>query len=417
MTTKLGKFLVGRGNITEDQLEKAFRAQLVFGGRLGTNLVELGYITEKVLGEALAEILKVPYATFEHLQEIPASVIHLIPKGLSARYRVVPILREEKTLHLAMIDPKDVLVLDEVSFLTGLRVQPWVAPEIRILEALDRFYTVSRKRRFITLTGELNLMKDREGADTVPSKVKTETVAAAATMELPDQEIGLDGKPIHESAVSPFQEIPSHPPAETLGPSTPQAPLPPSLEQWREVESPAPSPAAVPATVPTADPGISLEEAAEFLARAETRDEVAEAVMKFSQSMLRRVGLFLVQKDKVLAWRWIGNGGPAETLRGISVPRNVPSLFSSIRKAKSLFHGPVAPYPATQTLFSRLKADIPRNAVLLAIPIHGKEAVVLFGDNGREGIGEIDLPALQRIALKASVALEVLILKNKIRML
>ena len=104
MTTKLGKFLVGRGNITEDQLEKAFRAQLVFGGRLGTNLVELGYITEKVLGEALAEILKVPYATFEHLQEIPASVIHLIPKGLSARYRVVPILREEKTLHLAMID-------------------------------------------------------------------------------------------------------------------------------------------------------------------------------------------------------------------------------------------------------------------------------------------------------------------------
>jgi len=119
----------------------------------------------------------------------------------------------------------------------------------------------------------------------------------------------------------------------------------------------------------------------------------------------------------VLAWRWVGNGGAPETLRGISVSREAPSIFSSLSGSKKFYQGPIAPFPANQKLFSCLKASLPLNAVLLPIPIHGKDAVLLYGDNGPRGTTGIDLSALKRLARKASVALEVLILKNKIRML
>ena len=122
MPKKIGELLKESGLVTADQLDAALRAQLFYGGHLGTCLMELGMIDEDSLGEALGRMFRVPYAPPKILRTIPPQTIRALPKRLAEKYRAVPISVDEGGLHLAMIDPKNIQSLDEVSFATGYRV-------------------------------------------------------------------------------------------------------------------------------------------------------------------------------------------------------------------------------------------------------------------------------------------------------
>src|SRR5262245_39388684 len=161
MMRKLGETLVGAGRITEAQLHRALTAQLVFGGHLGSSLLELGYIDEETLGETLSSILGVPYADFETLSKVPYSVVRALPARLVEKHKVVPLKIEGKTLHLAMIDPKNLLALDEISFVTGYRIVPWLSPEVRVLQVLEKYYNMPRTQRYTTLARELSRLRSR----------------------------------------------------------------------------------------------------------------------------------------------------------------------------------------------------------------------------------------------------------------
>ena len=87
---RLGELLVAKEKLTSEQLQKALQAQMIWGGHLGTNLIELGYISEDELGEVLAEAHAVRYAPYNILQEIPSSVLESIPRGLVEKYKVIP---------------------------------------------------------------------------------------------------------------------------------------------------------------------------------------------------------------------------------------------------------------------------------------------------------------------------------------
>ena len=122
MARRLGELLVARGKLTSEQLQKALQAQMIWGGHLGTNLIELGYLTEDELGEILAEAHSVRYAPYEMLQEIPSSILSSIPRGLVEKYKIIPFRFDGKKLHLVMLTPQDLMALDEVSFATGFQL-------------------------------------------------------------------------------------------------------------------------------------------------------------------------------------------------------------------------------------------------------------------------------------------------------
>src|SRR5258708_6350775 len=133
MVVKLGDWLLRKDKITEEQLSRALQDQAIFGGRLGSSLIKLEYVDEDTLGEYLADVSGVPYATGRRLDEIPPDVIAAVPARLAAQYRIIPIAIEGRRLHLAMRDPKDLIALDEIAFLTGLAIEPYVATEYRLL--------------------------------------------------------------------------------------------------------------------------------------------------------------------------------------------------------------------------------------------------------------------------------------------
>ncbi len=151
MLTKLGDLLVQHGVITQAQLAEGLRAQQLFGGRLGTNLVELGYLSEQGLTKFLSSQLHIPALDSRELDSVPNDALAALPKATAEKYRVVPLSISGRKLRIATAEPTDLNALDEISFATGLTVQPLVAPELLITYALEKYYGITRPIRYVRL--------------------------------------------------------------------------------------------------------------------------------------------------------------------------------------------------------------------------------------------------------------------------
>jgi type IV pilus assembly protein PilB len=139
LTERLGELLIKRNYITPDQLKRALDEQKLKGGRLESNLVRLGYIKEDELLSFLSAQYRVPSVKISKM-EINPTVIKLIPSSLSKKYFIIPINRMGPKLTLAMADPSNIVVIDEIKFMTGFNVEPVVASETEIIDAIKKYY-------------------------------------------------------------------------------------------------------------------------------------------------------------------------------------------------------------------------------------------------------------------------------------
>lgn len=139
MAQKLGNFLVREGLITPEQLENALQEQKANGGMLGSNLVKMGYIEEAELMEFLSKQFGVP-STDPSKLDVDPEVIEMIPGNIVQKYKIVPISLEGQTLTIAMVDPSNIFIIDDIKFLTRKNIRVTVATESSIKLAMDRFY-------------------------------------------------------------------------------------------------------------------------------------------------------------------------------------------------------------------------------------------------------------------------------------
>ena len=139
MASKLGQLLVNSGTISEVQLNEAIGLQRREGGRLGTNLIKLGYITEEKLVSFLSKQWGVPAVNLSDYR-IDPSVLKLIPYDVARKYLIVPVARVGATLTIATADPSNVFVIDDVKFMTGYNVEVVVAGESSVTNAISSYY-------------------------------------------------------------------------------------------------------------------------------------------------------------------------------------------------------------------------------------------------------------------------------------
>ena len=145
MNTKkrLGEMLVEKGLIDKIQLEAAIGRQHQWGGRLGSNLVKLAYISEITLIKFLSSQLKLPCGDLSKIK-FNDDTCNLITAEIAKKYHIIPLELKQavgkKTLFIAMSEPTNIMAIDEVSFLTGLTVRPVIATDSQISKAIDRFY-------------------------------------------------------------------------------------------------------------------------------------------------------------------------------------------------------------------------------------------------------------------------------------
>jgi len=129
---------VAAGLLTTEQLTRALAEQTRTSERLGAVLVRLDLLSEAQLAEFLSRVYGIPAA--EIPETIPPELLRLIPARIAKKYDLLPIARAETVLTLAMADPTNLPALDDVTFLTGLRVVPAIAPLSAIRRAIERAY-------------------------------------------------------------------------------------------------------------------------------------------------------------------------------------------------------------------------------------------------------------------------------------
>ncbi len=188
MALKLGELLLKAQLVNQQQLNKALEEQKSTGGKLGEILQRLGFVTEDDIIECLSHQFGVPSINLRHF-EIDPGVAKIIPVDLARKYNVIPVNKTGATLTLAMTDPTNIFAMDEITFMTGYRVEPVVASEEAIRERIDRNFGSSR---------ELELKKVMEDLTTVDE----------AALELMEEEEELDvAKLAEESQEAPVVRL------------------------------------------------------------------------------------------------------------------------------------------------------------------------------------------------------------------
>ena len=160
--SRLGERIVADGVVTAEALSDALAEQVRSGQKLGAVLVRMGYITETQLVDSMARQYKIPVI------EIPAAIgpdiAGLVPAALARKYEVVPVARTPKSLTLVMADPGNVSVVDDVAFLTGLKVEPAIALPSAIQKAIDHLYPPAAPTSLADVAGLIEAEAHRYGA-------------------------------------------------------------------------------------------------------------------------------------------------------------------------------------------------------------------------------------------------------------
>ena len=139
MAVRLGELLLREKRITPTQLQEALNHQKANGGKLGMTLVKLGMVKDEEITALLSRQYGVPFINLAQF-DIDASVLKLIPAETAQKYQIVPIGRSGATLTIAMTDPTNVFALDDIKFMTGYNVEPVVASETAVGDAIQKYY-------------------------------------------------------------------------------------------------------------------------------------------------------------------------------------------------------------------------------------------------------------------------------------
>ena len=428
---KLGEVLLSIGAVDAGGLNRALMLQRSTGGRLGTILLEQGIVSEETLARALARATGRNYAHWDRVLAAPREVLALLPPKIAIRAGAVPFEREGRVLRVAMRDPNDLAVEDELALVAGRKIEPWTIAEFRLAEALERFYGERRSARFRVLSeriergirpsvpisttppppppnlrGEpasvpaLPVENDRP-RDFRPSDVWRVTgssqsdeieIATWRPTPYPRPSYAPPAAPIDfladdEIAVPPGVADPAPP----LDP--PVAPPPVGLEKGPDASTPVNPPPRVEPSPAPAVPGPgprrpeSVEQVRERIRSAETREDVADAVLDYLAPAFRIAALFIARKDDVIGWQARGEGVSRSGFKSVQIPFRDPSIFLNVRLSTTAYQGRLPDLPAHASLLEAF-AHVPGECAVF--PVSMKKRVVAFL------FLELDGPALPR---------------------
>ena len=182
MPVRIGELLLKEKRITPQQLQEALNYQKANGGKLGFNLVKLGFVKDEEITALLSKQYGVPSINLAQF-DIDVSVIKLIPAETAQKYQIVPLSRAGATLTIAMTDPTNVFAMDDIKFMTGYNVEPVVASETAVVEAIDKYYGGSGAGAGgAAATGESSLEMASRELDEMP-QVQDDSVEVLEEME------------------------------------------------------------------------------------------------------------------------------------------------------------------------------------------------------------------------------------------
>lgn len=412
---KLGEMLMRDGRLTEAQLDSALKFQARDGGRFGTVLVEHGYIDLEALTVYLGLELGIPIATGAMLERAKRAAVRLLQPAQSFRHKCVPLVVQDRQLIAAIEDPHDFATLEALAQITGYRVLPRVAPEMRLYYYIERYYGVARPARFMKFG---DMPRGDEGpvdtglpapplpglppvpASPVPApgprprlrsaKIKAFDDSEALELEAEDLIDALEADDTAAAEATPISTTPITQAAADTG--TPLA---------------APVPVATPSITPIT-PDAALRE----LATATDRNRIVEILLGYAASTFESSIVFNVRDNLAFGWKAIGNFPGHANVEHLLIPLDVPSPLAGASVADTgVISGPYAPSTVGAYLYKTLGCPEPAFVTAGAIMIGKRVVNVVYGQPAE--LSAIQLGILQQICKSAAEAYARLIASSK----
>ena len=178
---RIGDLLLKEGMISKEQLDKALQEQRQNGTRVGYNLVKLGFIQEIELTKTLARQYKMPAVDLSKFEADP-KLVKLIPADLAVKNLVLPLKRDGRLLTVAMADPTNFAVIDDLKFITRYDIQPVIAGEFTLRNAIEKLYESSD----LQMSALLEAIEAEGDEETEVVEQKEEETSAAALAAMVD---------------------------------------------------------------------------------------------------------------------------------------------------------------------------------------------------------------------------------------
>lgn len=389
LLSSLGQILLDRGWITASQLEQAIERQQQLGGRLGTCFLELGLISEEFLIQALSEQLGVPLASGEDLKEIPPEALALLPTKTAIQSRAVPFRIEGGTVDIAMLDVGDLTLEDEISFIVSKRVRFHVATELRLAEALAKYYGCNIPLRLATLAQRLS------GSGKENSSPSTQTPVDTSTNPERHRQPEIDVPSARRIVPRQALELPTSIPLS----ETERAALSEVREQGGDSSS-------------TPQESFSID-----LVRAETSSDIGAALLNLLTAHFVHVLLFRVSASRQEITGWLA-GGPdidSEWFENYSIGLRQSSIFRRLLSKRTIFQGHLTRHPAHEALARCWGGSLDYDCLFMPVFVREKLVCVAYCDRSSLGLEGVDADLIERIGSKAAIAFERCILRHKLQ--
>jgi type II secretion system (T2SS) protein E len=408
---KLGEMLVRDGRLTETQLVAALGYQARDGARLGTVLVEHGFVDIEAITIYLGLELGIPIATGAMLERAKRAAVRLLQPAQAFKHKCVPLVVQDRQLIAAIEDPHDFATLEALNSITGYRVLPRVAPELRIYYYIERYYGVARPARFSKF-GDSPRGTDNEVDAGLPAPplpglppVPAAPIAAPGpgphlrsvklTKMFDDSEaLELEAEDLIDTLdaddAAPAEAAPS---ATPLQPSAPIATRLPS------------SPPVAPAPL---TPALALRE----LTQATDRNRIVEVLLGYASATFDAAVVFAVRDNFAFGWRAIGELPGYAHVEHLLIPLDAPSVVQAAIAAEDhVFHGSLAPSTVNSYLYKVLGCAEPPIVTAGAITIGKRIVNVLYGH--APSLTPLQLTDLKQVCTSAAEAYARLIAGKK----
>ncbi len=351
--TRLGEMLVEQNLVTPAQLQQALAAQVTSGGRIGSNLVRLGYLREQTLARMLGE---------QHHMQFAAGDMSADPQAMSIadpefcdRHNLLPMRVDKTRLTVAVVDPTRLDAIDALRFRASRKVVTVIIPEFRMRQLLSE-----RLPR------------------TSPPPLETSNATQIVRRPLLD---GDEHQP-HAIDVDPFEDVDTDrvPAAsdDPFAPSTSQdADTDPALTSFSWIRSVG-----------------SFDEAKTAVAQATSGDEIASIVLGFGLGIFRRAVLLSVEPKFLCGWHCAGDGVDLQACHRVQIPRDQSNALTLVVNLKSNFVGPVRETESLRAFFEVLGGERPVTSAVIPVIVAGDVLHLLYVDNGA---GQLTSPSIEEM--------------------
>ncbi|MCX7944257.1 MAG: hypothetical protein N2746_07105 [Deltaproteobacteria bacterium] len=353
------KRLVQDKIITEDIAIVAEQLQLEKGGRIDTNLLDLRAVDEETIIKYLQMVSRLRAISIEKVEDISKDIIALFPARLAIRYRMIPFSVEHNTISLIISDPTDIALLEEVSFLLGMDVKPFIAPDLWIEHLLCKHYKVEPNKRYEEL---FSIIRNKKFEVKSVENIRRES------------DIEKDKRVVEQSA-SHMENAKD------------------ALARGKEVAGRSSIEVKIIDTDTTKPYTYSREQALEDIKSIKDRDAIMFYALKYAYQYFDFCAIFIFQRDRVRGFSFLGNDrGIDREFKTLDLSVNGDNIFKLVKETGAHFLGVVPIVGENEIFIKKLKRPYPPNVLVVPITVAGKVIGVFYADNGELLVRGEDVP-------------------------